>query len=143
MSDLGVPFIVLAAVFALIVLALGAFGLRRFQLRSAMGTLDTSICTLPGSWRMGICRYTDTHLEWLPLMSLSPVPRYRYLRSSLQLEGWRQPTDVERAKVQPGAVVVRLSYDGQKVLLAMRYEAYNGLSSWLEAGPSVGIGVWR
>lgn len=139
----GFAFILLAAIFLLVVLTLLAFGLRRFQLRGALGTLDSSIRMSSGTWRMGIARYTDTHLEWLRLFSLSPLPKFRFLRSSLQLEGWRQPTDAERPRIQPGAIIVRLSYEGEKMLLAMRYDSYTGLSSWLEAGPSVGIGVWR
>jgi hypothetical protein len=29
------------------------------------------------------------------------------------------------------------------VLLAMKFGAYAGLSSWLEAGPHTGVGTWR
>jgi hypothetical protein len=25
----------------------------------------------------------------------------------------------------------------------MRFDAYTGLSSWLEAGPVIGVGTWR
>jgi hypothetical protein len=40
-------------------------------------------------------------------------------------------------------VVVELQYEGKKFLLAMKFEAYAGLSSWLEAGPVIGVGTWR
>lgn len=143
MDGLGIAFITLAAVFALLVLAIGAFCLRRFQLRSALGTFDASICLPPTGWRLGVCRYTDMHLEWLRLMSLSPRPRYRYLRSSLELKSWRQPTEMEKSRIQPGAIVVILNYEGQELLLAMKFDVYAGLSSWLEAGPVIGIGTWR
>lgn len=143
MNDFGVPFIILAAVFLLLVLTLLAFWVRRFQLRRALGTFDASICLLPGSWRMGVCRYEDKHLEWLRMMSLSPRPRYRFLRSSLVLKGWRQPTETEKARIQPGAIVVMLEHEGCELLLAMKFDVYAGLSSWLEAGPVIGIGTWR
>ncbi|WP_312181672.1 DUF2550 domain-containing protein [Arthrobacter sp.] len=136
-------FLGLAALFALLVLATALFWVRRTQLRRTLGTFDASICFPPGGWRMGVCRYTDTHLEWLRLLSLSPRPPYRFLRSSLQITGWRQPTEAERARIQPGALVVMLDYEGAELLIAMKYDVYTGLSSWLEAGPVIGIGTWR
>ena len=136
-------FIALAGIFALLALAVVLFWVRRTQLRRTLGTFDASICLPPGGWRMGVCRYTDSRLEWLRLVSLSPIPRYRFLRSSLEIDGWRQPTEAERARVQPGAVVVNLRYEGEPLQMAMRYEVYTGLSSWLEAGPVIGIGTWR
>jgi Protein of unknown function (DUF2550) len=142
-TGLDITFAILAAVFLLLVLALIAFGVRRYQLRRTLGTFDASIAMLPGSWQMGVCRYTDTHLEWLRLLSLSPKPRYRFRRSSLELQGWRQPTEAERAKIQPGAIVVMLTHEKQDLSMAMTFDVYAGLSSWLEAGPVIGIGTWR
>jgi hypothetical protein len=142
-EEVGYTFAILAALFLLLLLTLLAFGLRRYQLRRALGTFDASICMLPGSWQMGVCRYADKHLEWLRLFSLSPKPRYRFRRSALELQGWRQPTEAERAKIQPGAIVVMLRHDQQELLLAMSFDVYAGLSSWLEAGPVIGIGTWR
>lgn len=143
MDGLSIAFIAPAAVFLVFAFALFALGLRRYQLRRALGTFDASICQLPASWQMGVCRYTDKHLEWLRLFSLSPRPKRRFVRSSLELNGWRNPTESERTKVQPGAIIVLLNYRGEELWLAMKYEAYNGLSSWLEAGPVIGIGTWR
>lgn len=136
-------FIALAACFGLLALATALFWVRRTQLRRTLGTFDASICFPPGGWRMGVCRYTDTHLEWLRLFSLSPRPPYRFLRSSLELKGWRQPTEAERARIQPGALVVTFTYEGRELQMAMKYDVYTGLSSWLEAGPVIGIGTWR
>lgn len=143
MDGLSIAFIAPAAVILLFAFTLFALGLRRYQLQRALGTFDASICKLPASWQMGVCRYTDKHLEWLRLFSLSPRPKHRFLRSSLELNGWRKPTESERSKIRPGAIIVMLSYRGEEVLLAMNYEAYTGLSSWLEAGPVIGIGTWR
>ncbi len=142
-DELGLVFITLAAAFALVLFLIGAFFLRRTQLRWTLGTVEASLCLPPGGWQMGMCRYTDQHLEWLRLMSLSPCPRHRYLRSSLRLRTWRHPTEAEKARVQPGAVIVVLDYRGEELLLAMNYNVYAGLSSWLEAGPVIGVGTWR
>lgn len=143
MNEFSTPFIILAVCFLLLVLFFAALALRRFQLRSALGTFDASVCLLPDSWQAGVCRYGDKHLEWLRLLSLSPRPRERFLRSSLILKGWRQPTDSERHRIPAGAVVVMLDYEGRDLLMAMQFEAYAGLSSWIEAGPVIGIGTWR
>ena len=143
---MGVPvvaFIIVAAAFLLIVLGIGAVGIRRLHLRRILGTFEASMCHPPGRWRMGVCRYTDTHLEWLRLFSLSPVPRYRFVRSALVLKGRRAATDEERLRVPPGTVIAVIEYRGEDVLMAMTLDVYAGLSSWLEAGPVVGIGTWR
>lgn len=139
----GFPFIAIATVFALLIFTLCLFGVRRFNLRRALGTVDASICTAGNSWQMGVCRYQDNDLEWFRLLSLSVRPRHRYKRSSLELLGRREPTESELVKVQPDVVIVELRYEGYEVLLAMNFDAYTGLSSWLEAGPVIGVGTWR
>lgn len=143
MNVTGLPFILLATVFALLVFALCLSGVRRFNLRRALGTVDASICVAGNSWQMGVCRYQDNDLEWFRLASLSVRPKHTFRRSSLELTGRRQPTENELVKVQPETVIVELRYEGQDVLLAMRFDAYTGLSSWLEAGPVIGVGTWR
>jgi len=143
MNELGIPFIVLAAIFLLVIMALCLFGVRRFQLRRALGTVDASIRVRGNRWQMGVCRYQESALEWFRLLSLSPIPRRRMVRSAIELVGRRQPTETELTRVPPDTVIVTLSYKGEEVLLAMKFGAYAGLSSWLEAGPVVGIGTWR
>jgi hypothetical protein len=143
MDDSLIPFIALATAFALLIFSLCLFGVRRFNLRRALGTVDASICMAGNSWQMGVCRYQDKELEWFRLMSLSVLPKYRFKRSSLELLGRRKPTEEELVRVQPDVVVVELQYEGKKFLLAMKFEAYAGLSSWLEAGPVIGVGTWR
>jgi len=143
MNEPGTPFIVLAALFLLVVIALCLLGVRRFQLRRALGTVDASICSASHRWQMGVCRYQESELEWFRLLSLSPLPHLRMTRSSIVLVGRRQPTEAEVTKVPPDVVIVTLEYHGEQVLLAMKFGAYAGLSSWLEAGPVVGIGTWR
>jgi len=143
MDDSALPFIALATAFALLIFALCLVGVRRFNLRRALGTVDASICTAGNSWRMGVCRYQDSELEWFRLLSLSFRPRHSFRRSSLELLGRRKPTEEELTRLQPDVVVVELQHEGQSFMLAMRFDAYAGLSSWLEAGPVVGVGTWR
>ncbi|WP_417233993.1 DUF2550 domain-containing protein [Arthrobacter sp.] len=143
MNSLGLPLIILAVALLLLVMILGAMGVRRQQLRRALGTFDASISTSSGKWMMGVCRYAGTELEFLRLLSVTPVPRYRFARTALQLTGWREADATERTRVQPGAVVVSLVVDGEPVLLAMDYGSYTGLRSWVEAGPVAGVGTWR
>lgn len=141
MNDLQITFIVAIAFVVFAVLCL--FAIRRFQLRGALGTIDASILYGESRWMMGVCRYQNSRLEWFRLFSLSPRPRHVFRRSALELLGRRQPTEQERALVQTESVIVSLRYEGREVLLAMRFEAYVGLSSWLEAGPVIGVGTWR
>jgi hypothetical protein len=143
LNEAGIPFVILAAALLLVLMMLGAMGVRRYQLRRALGTFDASISSASGRWTMGVCRYADKELEFLRLFSVSPIPQQRYLRSSLELKGWREPDEDEVGRVQPGSVVVMLDYRGDEVLIAMDYGAYTGLSTWLEAGPVIGIGTWR
>jgi hypothetical protein len=143
MNDPGLTFVTLAALFVLCLAGLVLFMVRRYQLRRTLGTADASLCTPGKPWRMGVCRYQDSDLEWFRLMSLSPRARFRFRRSALVLVGRRAPTESERTKVQQGSVIVTLSYEGRELLMAMKFDVYAGLSSWLEAGPVVGIGTWR
>ncbi|GAB4099727.1 DUF2550 domain-containing protein [Sinomonas halotolerans] len=143
MDESAIPFIILAAVFLLLAVMLCVLGVRRMVLRRTLGTVDASISMADGPWRLGVCRYQDTELEWFRLFSLSPVPRHRFTRSSLELLGRRSPTESERAKVQADTVIVELEHRGEKVRFAMGFHAYAGLASWLEAGPVVGVGTWR
>lgn len=143
MNDLFFPFIALAAVFGLVVLTLCLFGVRRMMLRRALGTVDASIATADNRWAMGVCRYQESNLEWVRLLSLSPLPARTMKRSDIVLVGRRDPSEREVTRVPQGAVIVVLSYEGREVLLAMKFGAYAGLSSWLEAGPHTGIGSFR
>ncbi|WP_077490145.1 DUF2550 domain-containing protein [Sinomonas mesophila] len=143
MDESAIPFIVLAAVFLLLAAMLCVLGVRRAVLRRTLGTVDASISMASGPWRMGVCRYQDAELEWFHLLSLSPVAKHRFTRSSLELLGRRAPTEDERAKVQSDVVIVDLRYFDESVRFAMDFNAYAGLAAWLEAGPVVGVGHWR
>lgn len=143
MNELGMAFIALAGAFLLVVVILCLFGVRRMTLRRTLGTVDASICTADNRWAMGVCRYQESVLEWVRLLSLSPIPARTMQRSKIVLLGRREPTELELTRVPPEVVIVVLSYEGREVLLAMKFAAYAGLSSWLEAGPHIGVGTWR
>lgn len=112
-------------------------------LRRTLGTVDASMGTSGNRWAMGVCRYQESNLQWLRLLSLSPLPCHTMKRNEIQLLGRRDPTAAEMTRVPPGTVIVMISYGGREVLLAMKFGAYAGLSSWLEAGPHTGVGTWR
>ncbi len=143
MGQAIIAFIVLALVFGLVVVSLCLMGVRRMTLRRTLGTIDASMCTSGNRWAMGVCRYQESKLQWMRLLSLSPIPSRTMKRSDIQLVGRRDPSADEITRVPPGTVIVMISYGGSEVLLAMKFGAYAGLSSWLEAGPHTGVGTWR
>jgi len=136
---------VLAAVIILLALGfVGAVLVRRSQLRRTLGTVDASVRLGDGRWVRGICRYADHHLEFLRFASVSPIPTWRFARAGMELLGHREAEPSERPRLPAGAIVVRLhTKDHGDVDLGMSYEAYTGLSAWLEAGPVAGVGTWR
>lgn len=142
-NDPGLAFIVVAGIILLVVVTLGLFWARRIHLRRALGTIDASICLGENRWQMGVCRYQQSELEWFRLLSLNPLPQRRMTRSRIELIGRRSPTEAELTRVPPETVIVELEYDNKRVEFAMKFGAYAGLCSWLEAGPVVGIGTWR
>lgn len=143
MDELGITFIALALVFGLVVLTLCLLGVRRIMLRRTLGTVDASMCVTGNRWAMGICRYQESNLEWVRLLSLSPLPAKTMKRERITLIGRREPNEQEMTRIPPGSTIVTLSYEGAEIRLAMKFGAYAGLSSWLEAGPHTGVGTWR
>lgn len=143
MNDLGIPFIVLAGLLLLVVLALCLFGVRRMHLRRTLGTVDSSMCLRGNRWSMGVCRYQESNLQWLRSFSLSPIPVKTLARNKIVLVGRREPSETELTRVPPSTVIVMLDYEGTQILLAMKFAAYAGLSSWLEAGPQPGVSTRR
>lgn len=143
MNDLGIPFIVLAGLLLLVVLSLCLFGVRRMHLRRTLGTVDSSMCLRGNRWSMGVCRYQESNLQWLRSFSLSPLPVKTMARNKIVLVGRREPSETELTRVPPSTVIVILDYEGTQILLAMKFAAYAGLSSWLEAGPQPGVSTRR
>ena len=143
MNELGIPVLIVLAALLLVLMFLGAMGVRRIQLRRTLGTFDASISTAPGKWMMVVARYGAGELEFLKLFSVSPIAVHKFSRGSIALNWWRKPAEEEKHLVQPGSVIVMVTYEGREILIAMDYGTYNGLSAWLEAGPVAGVGTWR
>ncbi|MHA7176649.1 DUF2550 domain-containing protein [Arthrobacter sp. Sr24] len=143
MNELGIPFIVLAGLLLLVVLILCLYGVRRMHLRRALGTVDSSMCLSGNRWAMGVCRYQESNLQWLRALSISPIPVKTMQRNKIVLVGRREPSETELTRVPPATVIVMLEYEGTQILLAMKFAAYAGLSSWLEAGPQPGVSTRR
>ena len=120
-------------------LVLGAGLLRRVGLQRADGTIELSLrLKRPGhgrGWVNGVGRFVGDELQWYRVFSLSPRPRRRYSRGSLQVLRRREPTGGEHRALQAGAVVMECRAGDRPVELAMTGSAVTGFLAWLEAGP--------
>lgn len=83
-----------------------------------------------------VVSYNETSVELLTMYSVSPVPRFSIPRHRLEIDrvGEGRRDDWVR---------VRLYGDVQPITLEMHQDHCSELSTWLEAGPAIGIGVWR
>lgn len=83
-----------------------------------------------------IVSYNETSVELMTLVSLSPIPRWSGARHRLEIDrlgaGRKEPW-----------VRVRLMAGSSSRVLEMEDVNLSELSTWLESGPSVGIGIWR
>lgn len=113
--------------------------MRRRGLAKPSGTFDLSVNRRgepgPRGWTLGIARYTDEHLEWFRTFSLSPRPRYRFARGSLEVGRRRLPEDREAFAVHAGHVIVPCETPNGVRQLALSERALTGLLSWLESSP--------
>jgi hypothetical protein len=122
---------------ALLVLAAGL--LRRVSLQRAGGTVELSLrLKAPGhgrGWVNGVGRFAGDDLLWYRVFSLSPRPRRRYSRRSLEIVRRREPSGGEHRALQSDATVLECRAGGQPVELAMAGGAVTGFLAWLEARP--------
>lgn len=141
-GDLLIPVVVLGAVIAVLLLALGLLLTRRTVLSRSMGAFDCALRRHRG-WVPGVARYTDDRLEWFRLLDLSWRPRWSVYRQGLSIVERRFPE--ERAEISPTTdwVLVRCLYresapqpsGSTTVELGMSEPAYTGLATWLESAP--------
>lgn len=130
-----------AGLVLLLVLLYGiALIVRRRLLSRHGGTFELSYrarTTHPGrGWLLGIGRYSgQSSLEWFRIFSLSPKPKRVWARDGLAYSGRRSPEGVEEVSLYDGHVVVRCTYRGSEIELAMSESSLTGLQAWLEAGP--------
>jgi len=128
------------ALLAFVALAVVAwFSLRRrFITQGAGGSFDmsTNRNVDPGSgWMVGFAVYRHAELCWYRTFSLSPRPRYRFVRGTVLIEGRRAPAGREVHAVTIGHVIVDTKNECGVRQLAMSANALTGLLSWLESSP--------
>jgi len=129
--------VVLVGVLALIVVCL--LVRRRLLARLGRGTFDMSTNrrdgTAPKGWALGVAVYRSTRLEWYRTFSLSWRPRYRFTRSTLVIDGRRDPVGAEVYAVHAGHVIVPCDSPAGVRQLALHPRALTGLLAWLESSP--------
>lgn len=87
-------------------------------------------------WLLGVGRYTDEHLEWFRIFSLSVRPKTAWARTELSYEGRRDPEGAEQVALYPDhLVIVCRDAEGAEVELAMAPASLTGFQAWLEAKP--------
>ncbi|WBL18626.1 DUF2550 family protein [Citricoccus sp. NR2] len=131
------------AIVALIVLIVGAvLWWRRRTLLRTPGTFKARFVASPdqidsqGQGARVIVCYNETTVELMTVFSVSPLPRWTAPRHRLDIkrlgparkEGW------VRVRLEDGAKAQELLMDEINV---------SELATWLESGPSIGIGIWR
>jgi hypothetical protein len=130
---------VLAVAWVLLTLALLAVVLRRRFLHRRLGTFDCSVRferrERGKGWRFGVAHYSRDRIEWFRVFSLSPRPRYVFVRRDLQVHGRRVPDGAEAYAVLANALVLQCTLGERPLELAMSPDAVMGFMSWLEAAP--------
>ncbi|MFC4555964.1 DUF2550 family protein [Georgenia faecalis] len=123
--------VVLLALLLVVVLAGALLLWRARALGRRVGSFECAR-RIDGAWRSGIASYGAGRLDWHRLVSLSWHPAARWRRRDLVLVGWDQ-------RVRPGGpshvVEARFACADATFELAMRAEAFAGMTSWLEATP--------
>ncbi|HZK35773.1 MAG TPA: DUF2550 domain-containing protein [Aeromicrobium sp.] len=129
----------LAAIIGALLILVITFALRRRLLARSGGTFDISINRRtehhPAGWTIGVGRYSENHLEWFRVFSLSPRARYRFERSSLHVHGRRTPEGREVFALHSGHVVVSCDSEFDVRQIALSPQALTALRSWLESSP--------
>ncbi len=113
--------------------------LRRRVVARRSGTFDLSICRQagphPAGWVIGIGSYGPDSLDWYRTFSFAWWPRYRFLRSDLEILERRDPEGSEAFSLDDGDVIVRIQHPSGVQQLAMSPSALTGLLAWLESSP--------
>ncbi|ROS23181.1 DUF2550 family protein [Cellulomonas sp. PhB150] len=126
------PTLVLVASVALVVVVLVLGGLWLSRSRTLGHRVGSFRCAVgrtgSGPWSAGIAQYGAEHLYWWRHLSLAPRPGHRWERRGLAV--------LDRVDAGAGNVVVTCRVGGDELPLLMSREAYEGLTSWIEATPS-------
>ncbi len=115
---------------------------RRSQLRRTFGTFEGFVAEDPDDpvWVAGIFRYQQGKVEILKLRSISPLPIQVFKRDQLDITRIAEPDEQLLAQLPEKHVLVTAKYRKKRYLLAMPFDAYAGLSAWLEARQIMGFG---
>ena len=115
---------------------------RRIQLRRTFGTFEGFIAEDPVNpdWVAGIFRYQQGKVEILKMRSISPLPMQVFKRDQLDIARIAEPDEELLAELPEKHVLVDAKYRKKRYLLAMPFDAYAGLSAWLEARQIMGFG---
>ncbi|MEU0518783.1 DUF2550 domain-containing protein [Streptosporangium sp. NPDC006007] len=86
-------------------------------------------------WRVGVARYADGQLNWMPLIGLLPRPRHVIVRRGLVVSGRRKVGAGELYGFIEGVTALECRNGESAFELAMGYRALTGFVSWLESAP--------
>ncbi|WP_245651408.1 DUF2550 domain-containing protein [Streptosporangium amethystogenes] len=113
-------------------LALRALVLTRFR-----GSVLCCLRLLPGKrgWRVGVARYADGHLNWIPLLGLLLRPRHVIVRRGLVVSSRRRVGPGEFFGFIEGVTALECRNGQRTFELAMGYRALTGFVAWLESAP--------
>lgn len=124
-----------------VLLAVGvmAFVLHLSRVRALtgrVGSFPSSIRAVDSSrWRPGVTHYAVDRLEWYRLFSVSPRPRYSWPRNEFRILS-RTPLVNDGSWRERGDLCeIECDVAGRRFVLVLSVNAYEGLSSWLEAAP--------
>ncbi|GAA3117942.1 DUF2550 domain-containing protein [Streptosporangium carneum] len=86
-------------------------------------------------WRVGVARYADGQLNWIPLIGLLPRPRHVIVRRGLVVSGRRRVGSDEFYGFIEGVTALECRNGQNAFELAMGYRALTGFVAWLESAP--------
>jgi len=91
-------------------------------------------------WRLGVARYTPSHVQWFRLFSAAAGPKFTFARRGFDVVARRRPRAFELHAIPYGAVVascraVTAAGETLEFELAMSEAALTGFLAWLESAP--------
>ncbi|WP_449062224.1 DUF2550 domain-containing protein [Planomonospora algeriensis] len=101
------------------------------------GSVLCCLRPMPGErgWRVGVARYAEGRLKWIPLIGLLPRPRHVIVRRGLVVSGRRKVGPGEFFGFLEGVTALECSSGAFRFELAMGYRALTGFVAWLESAP--------
>lgn len=138
-ADILVPIAALCLIALTLLAATGFLVLRRVVITRSIGTFECAL-KVPDrdgtSWVLGVARYEADRLDWFRVLTINPRPERSLARDRLLILERRRPEGDQRSPLLlPGWVVVRCSYQGAPLEMAMGEPSYSALATWLESAP--------